>query len=58
MEITHSHNPEPTGIFCYSSGYEYWGKMESDGNVLSSGKKETVLRSNKKKIEKMQLMIS
>lgn len=38
--------------FCYSSGYEYWGKMESDGNVLSSGKKETVLRSNKKKIEK------
>ena len=26
--------------------------MESDGNVLSSGKKETVLRSNKKKIEK------
>ena len=27
--------------FCYSSGYEYWGKMESDGNVLSSGKKET-----------------
>ena len=37
--------------FCYSSGYEYWGKMESDGNVLSSGKKETVLRSNKK-IEK------
>ena len=38
--------------FCYSSGYEYWGKMESDGNLLSSGKKETVLRSNKKKIEK------
>lgn len=38
--------------FCYSSGYEYWGKMESDGNVLSSGKKETILRSNKKKIEK------
>ena len=38
--------------FCYSSGYEYSGKMESDGNVLSSGKKETVLRSNKKKIEK------
>ena len=38
--------------FCYSSGYEYWGKMESAGNVLSSGKKETVLRSNKKKIEK------
>lgn len=38
--------------FCYSLGYEYWGKMESDGNVLSSGKKETVLRSNKKKIEK------
>ena len=38
--------------FCYSSGYEYWGKMESDGNVLSSGKKDTVLRSNKKKIEK------
>lgn len=38
--------------FCYSSGYEYWGKMESDGNVLSSGKKEKVLRSNKKKIEK------
>lgn len=38
--------------FCYSSGYEYWGKMESDGNVLSSGKKETVLRSNKKKIKK------
>ena len=38
--------------FCYSSGYEYCGKMESDGNVLSSGKKETVLRSNKKKIEK------
>ena len=38
--------------FCYSSGYEYWGKMESDGNVLSSGKKETLLRSNKKKIEK------
>ena len=38
--------------FCYSSGYEYWGKMESDGNVLSSGKKETALRSNKKKIEK------
>ena len=38
--------------FCYSSGYEYWGKMESDGNGLSSGKKETVLRSNKKKIEK------
>ena len=38
--------------FCYSSVYEYWGKMESDGNVLSSGKKETVLRSNKKKIEK------
>lgn len=38
--------------FCYSSGYEYWGKMESGGNVLSSGKKETVLRSNKKKIEK------
>ena len=38
--------------FCYSSGYEYWGKMESDGNVLSSGKKETVLRSNKKKIER------
>ena len=38
--------------FCYSSGYEYWGKMESDGNVLSSGKKETVLCSNKKKIEK------
>ena len=38
--------------FCYSSGYEYWGKMESDGNVLSSGKKETVLRSNKKKIKR------
>ncbi len=38
--------------FCYSSGYEYWGKMESDGNVLSSGKKETVLRSNKKKNRK------
>lgn len=26
--------------------------MESDGNVLSSGKKETVLRSNKKKIKR------
>lgn len=38
--------------FCYSSGYEYWGKMESDGTVLSSGKKETVLRSNKKKIKR------
>lgn len=38
--------------FCYSSGYEYWGKLESDGNVLSSGKKETVLRSNKKKIKR------
>lgn len=38
--------------FCYSSGYEYWGKMESDGHVLSSGKKETVLRSNKKKIKR------
>mgnify|MGYP004530711799 FL=1 len=38
--------------FCYSSGYEYWGKMESDGKVLSSGKKETVLRSNKKKIKR------
>lgn len=38
--------------FCYSSGYEYWGKMESDGNVLSAGKKETVLRSNKKKIKR------
>ena len=38
--------------FCYSSGYEYWGKMESDGNVLSSGEKETVLRSNKKKIKR------
>ena len=38
--------------FCYSSGYEYWGKMESDGNVLSSGKKEAVLRSNKKKIKR------
>ena len=38
--------------FCYSSGYAYWGKMESDGNVLSSGKKETVLRSNKKKIKR------
>lgn len=38
--------------FCYSSGYEYWRKMESDGNVLSSGKKETVLRSNKKKIKR------
>ena len=38
--------------FCYSSGYEYWGKMKSDGTVLSSGKKETVLRSNKKKIKR------
>lgn len=36
--------------FCYSSGYEYWGKMEGDGNLLTLGKKETVLRSDKKEV--------
>lgn len=37
--------------FCYSSGYNVLGKIESNGNLLTSGKKETVLRSNKKKVK-------